>query len=121
MPLIEDLPKGFMSVRKGNRGFSWRLDKPASIYYVNALDGGDPKNDVEFRDEIFQLDSPFDMAPIKILKTENRYYRISWCDESLAIAFDYWWNNRNTKTYLFWKSSTIKENSNNSAFVYHIN
>ena len=109
VPLIEDLPKGFMSVRKGNRGFSWRLDKPASIYYVNALDGGDPKNDVEFRDEIFQLDSPFDMAPIKILKMENRYYRISWCDESLAIGFDYWWNNRNTKTYLFNPSKPMEE------------
>ena len=37
IPLIEDLPKGFMSVRKGARSFSWRLDKPASIYFVSAL------------------------------------------------------------------------------------
>ena len=101
VPLIEDLPKGFMAVREGKRGFSWRLDKPASIYYVNALDRGDPKNDVEFRDEVSQLDAPFDKNPIKILKTKNRYYRISWCNDTLAIGFDYWWNNRNTKTYLF--------------------
>ena len=24
-----------------------------------------------------------------------------WCNDSIAIASDYWWNNRNTKTYIF--------------------
>ncbi len=28
VPLIEDLPKGFMAVRKGKRRFSWRNDMP---------------------------------------------------------------------------------------------
>lgn len=100
-PLIEDLPKGFMAVRKGDRSFSWRLDKPSSIYFVRALDDGDPVNEVEFRDEVFQLDAPFKEDPVSILKTQNRYYNMSWCNDTLALAFDYWWNNRNTKTYLF--------------------
>ncbi|MEN8249897.1 MAG: S9 family peptidase, partial [Bacteroidota bacterium] len=38
VPLIEDLPKGFMSVRKGKRSFSWRSDKAASLVYAEALD-----------------------------------------------------------------------------------
>jgi len=101
IPLIEDLPKGFMAVRKGDRSFSWRLDKPSSIYFVRALDDGDPVNEVEFRDEVFQLDAPFKDDPVSILKTQNRYYNMSWCNDTLALAFDYWWNNRNTKTYLF--------------------
>ena len=101
IPLIEDLPKGFMAVRKGDRSFSWRLDKPSSIYFVRALDDGDPDNEVEFRDEVFQLDAPFKEDPVSILKTQNRYYNMSWCNDTLALAFDYWWNNRNTKTYLF--------------------
>ena len=101
IPLIEDLPKGFMAVRKGDRSFSWRLDKPSSIYFVRALDDGDPDNEVEFRDEVFQLDAPFKDDPVSILKTQNRYYNMSWCNDTLALAFDYWWNNRNTKTYLF--------------------
>tara|TARA_Y100001970_G_scaffold171364_1_gene209453 strand:- start:1220 stop:3643 length:2424 start_codon:yes stop_codon:yes gene_type:complete len=100
-PLVEDLPKGFMAVRKGDRSFSWRLDKPSTIYFVRALDGGDPKNNVEFRDEIFQLEAPFVGDSYSILKTRNRYYNISWCNDTLALGFDYWWNNRNTKTYLF--------------------
>ena len=101
IPLIEDLPKGFMSVRKGARSFSWRLDKPASICFVSALDGGDPQVESEFRDELFQIDAPFNSDPISLLKTINRYYRSSWCNDTLAIVSDYWWSNRNAKTYLF--------------------
>ena len=101
VPLIEDLPKGFMAVRKGKRNFSWRNDKPSSIYYSIALDEGDPENKVSFRDEIFQLDAPFQGAPLSLIKTENRYYKILWCNDSVAVANDYWWNNRNTKSYLF--------------------
>ena len=41
-PLTEDLPKGFMAVRKGKRSIQWRADKPATLYWVEALDGGDP-------------------------------------------------------------------------------
>ena len=101
VPLIEDLPKGFMAVRKGKRNFSWRNDKPSSVYYSIALDEGDPENKVSFRDEIFQLDAPFQGAPLSLIKTENRYYKILWCNDSVAVANDYWWNNRNTKSYLF--------------------
>ena len=109
VPLIEDLPKGFMAVRKGDRSFSWRLDKPSTICFVRALDGGDPKIDVEFRDEIFQLEAPFNVDPTSVLKTKNRYYDISWCNDTLALGFDYWWNNRNTKTYLFNPSISTKQ------------
>tara|TARA_B100000315_G_scaffold237762_1_gene254859 strand:+ start:61 stop:2469 length:2409 start_codon:yes stop_codon:yes gene_type:complete len=101
VPLIEDLPKGFMAVRKGKRNFSWRNDKPASVYYSIALDEGDPENEVSFRDEIFQLDAPFQHTPISLIKTENRYYNILWCNDTVAVANDYWWDNRNTKSYLF--------------------
>ena len=101
IPLIEDLPKGFMSVRKGARSFSWRLDKPASIYFVSALDDGDPQVESEFRDELFQIDAPFNADPSSLLKTKNRYYKSLWCNDTLAIVSDYWWNNRNEKTYLF--------------------
>ncbi|MGB0839494.1 MAG: prolyl oligopeptidase family serine peptidase, partial [Chitinophagales bacterium] len=101
VPLIEDLPKGFMSRRTGKRNFSWRDDKPASVIYVEALDGGDPAKEVDYRDEVFQLDAPFKGAGKSILKTKNRYRYIIWGDDNTAIAYDYWWNDRNTKTYVF--------------------
>jgi hypothetical protein len=54
VPLIEDLPKGFMAERMGMRDLSWRSDKPATLIYAQVLDGGDPENVVEYRDEVFQ-------------------------------------------------------------------
>jgi len=101
VPLIEDLPKGFMSTRKGRRNFNWRSDKPATLYFVEALDEGDPENKVDFRDEVFQLDAPYNGNPKSILKTINRFSGIQWANDNTAIAYDYWWNSRNTKTYLF--------------------
>lgn len=101
VPLIEDLPKGFMSVRTGKRDFRWRNDKPATLIYTEALDGGDPENKVDFRDEIFELESPYNGNGRSILKTINRVYDIEWGNNSIAIAHDYWWNTRNTKTYIF--------------------
>ncbi len=99
--LIEDLPQGFMAVRTGKRYFSWRGDQPASLTYAVALDGGDPENKVDFRDEVFQLDAPFKGDGKSILKTINRYSGIEWGNENMAVAYDYWWNDRNTKTYTF--------------------
>ncbi|MFO7864612.1 MAG: prolyl oligopeptidase family serine peptidase [Salinivirgaceae bacterium] len=101
VPLTEDIPQGFMSVRKGKRRISWRNDKPATLVYVEALDGGDAENEVEHRDEAFTWKAPFDGEPSSLLKTINRYSGIIWGDDQVAIAYDYWWNTRNMKTYVF--------------------
>jgi dipeptidyl aminopeptidase/acylaminoacyl peptidase len=101
VPLIEDLPKGFMAVRKGRRDLEWRNDKPATLVFAVALDKGDPQNEVEYRDEVFQLEAPYNGAPVSLLKTINRYAGIDWCNDQVAVAEDNWWNSRNTKTYVF--------------------
>ncbi|WP_435625068.1 prolyl oligopeptidase family serine peptidase [Flagellimonas sp.] len=109
VPLIEDLPKGFMAVRMGMRSVSWRDDKAATLVYVQALDGGDPENKVEYRDEVFQLEAPFNTQGTSMIKLKNRYYQIEWGNENMAIAYDYWWNTRNLKGYLFDPSNASKE------------
>lgn len=101
VPLIEDLPQGFMAVRKGKRRFSWRDDQASTLIYAQALDEGDPKNEVEYRDEVFELKAPFKGNGKSILKVNNRFSGIEWGDKNTAIAYDYWWNTRNTKSYLF--------------------
>ncbi|MDT8393348.1 MAG: prolyl oligopeptidase family serine peptidase [Bacteroidales bacterium] len=109
VPLIEDLPKGFMSCRTGKRNFSWRSDKPSTLIYVVALDEGNPENETEYRDEVFELEGPFDGEPESILKTINRFSGITWGNDHMAIAYDSWWNTRNTKTYLFNPSNPTAE------------
>lgn len=95
VPLIEDLPQGFMAVRTGPRDIQWRNDKPNTIVYAEALDGGDPETEVTHRDKLMQLEAPFDGDAEQILKTEDRFYRFIWSDDSTAVAMDYWWNTRN--------------------------
>lgn len=109
IPLIEDLPQGFMAERTGMRDLSWRNDKPATLVYVEALDGGDPQNEVPYRDEVFELEAPFNGQGKSILKTKNRFSWIQWGNDDIAIAHDRWWNDRNTKTYLFDPSNPEKE------------
>jgi dipeptidyl aminopeptidase/acylaminoacyl peptidase len=109
LPLIEDLPKGFMAVRKGRRNISWRNDKAATLVFAEALDEGDPEKDVAYRDEVFQLEFPFNGSPVSLLKTINRYSGIYWCNEQVAVAMDRWWNTRNAKTYLFNPSDASSE------------
>ena len=100
-PLEEVRPKGFMAVAKGKRYISWRKDQPASLYYVEALDEGDPEVDVPYRDALFQWAAPFDRAPTLLTKLKNRYAGVIWGNTATAIVYDSWWNNRNAKTYYF--------------------
>lgn len=100
VPLIEDLPQGFMAERTGKREIRWRNDKPATLTWVEALDGGDPGIDVPFRDEVFQQDAPFNGPITSLLKTKDRFAGITWGNSTTAIAYDRWWNTRNTRTYV---------------------
>lgn len=109
VPLIEDLPQGFMAVREGRRNLSWRSDRPATLIYCEALDGGDPEKEVAYRDEVFELAAPFEGQGKSILKTINRFSGIDWGNDQMAIAYDYWFNNRNRKTYLFNPSDAAQE------------
>ena len=100
LPLNEVMPKGFMSVRQGKRSLRWRADKPASLFFVQALDEGDQANEVEFRDELFTWDAPFDRNPTSLVKTPQRFGGIIFGDSQAAIVYDQWYDTRNIKTYL---------------------
>ncbi len=101
VPLIEDLPKGFMSVRQGRRNISWRNDQAATLAFAEALDGGDAAKEVEYRDQVSELAAPFDGEARPLFKSINRVYNLMWGDDDNALAIDYWWNTRNVKTYWF--------------------
>ena len=51
-PLQEERPKGFMSTQQGPRRIAWRADRPHTLYWAEALDGGDPAVEVEYRDVV---------------------------------------------------------------------
>lgn len=109
VPLIEVLPQGFMSTTDGKRSLGWRNDKPATLYWVEALDGGDPEVEVPYRDAVYQVNAPFTGEKELLVKTINRYAGITWGNDTYAIAMDRWFSNRNTKTYVFNPSNNQEE------------
>lgn len=100
-PLLDNLPVGFMATFEGKRNINWRSDKPSTLYWVEALDNGDPEVIAEYRDEVFQVEAPFDGTPISLVKTIGRYAGILWGNDTYALINDNWWNTRNAKTYIF--------------------
>lgn len=100
VPLTEIMPKGFASTRTGKRSMQWRDDKPASLVFAEALDGGDQSVKAEKRDEIFSWDAPFSSQPESLFKTNQRYAGIQFTNSDYAIISDSWYDTRNTKSYL---------------------
>lgn len=99
IPLNEILPKGFSSVRKGKRSIGWRPDVAATLFYTEALDGGDQAVEVDFRDEVFTWDAPFTESPKSLVKLVNRYGGFDWGDKDNAFVYEHWYDTRNIKAH----------------------
>ncbi|MBC9910547.1 alpha/beta hydrolase family protein [Chitinophaga varians] len=85
-PLDEVRPKGFDAASNYPRDYQWRNDAPATICWVQALDGGDPKKEVPFRDVVNTLDAPFTAAPVELVKTKDRFDAVLWGNSQLALV-----------------------------------
>lgn len=69
------------------RSFEWRNDKPATVAWAEALDGGDPKGkNLDYLDAVYQLEAPFTGEKQLVVKTPKRYRGIQWCDDNFAIV-----------------------------------
>ncbi|OVA16766.1 Peptidase S9 [Macleaya cordata] len=102
LPLAEDIPIAFNSVRKGRRSINWRADKPSTLYWVETQDGGDAKVEVSPRDIVYtQPADALDGEQAEVLhKLDLRYGGISWCDDSLALVYESWYKTRRTRTWV---------------------
>jgi len=98
-PLQDKVPISFDAVEDGKRNIMWRNDKPATLLWSEAPDGGDPSKESKFRDQLLQSDFPFNQNK-SICFLKNRFYDITFGNDNLAIVMDYWWKDRNVKTYM---------------------
>jgi dipeptidyl aminopeptidase/acylaminoacyl peptidase len=92
LPLAETIPIG--GVREGPRGMRWRVGDSHTLVWLEALDGGNPKAEVDHRDRIVISNPPFDGDPIEVARTELRIGggrfggSLSWTDQgSAALVF----------------------------------
>ena len=87
-PLQENLPVG--GTFTGPRSFEWQPTAPHSLVWAEALDDGDPRRDVPFRDRIMCLDDPLGSEAVPLIETAERFSGITWSpDPGEFIIFDY--------------------------------
>ena len=73
-PLADQVPTH--GERTGPRQVTWRPTAPHTLYWLEALDGGDPVAEVPHRDRIMRLEAPFTGEPEEVFKAEHRI--LSW-------------------------------------------
>ena len=98
IPLADNIPLGFSATIKGPRGHAWRADAPATLYWAEAQDGGDPKVKVDVRDKVFIATAPFTQTT-ELVSLPLRYAGITWGDNQRAWVYESWWADRKERTY----------------------
>ncbi len=99
LPLREEVPIGFGAVPTGPRSFEWRADAGATLVWVEARDGGDPRAEAPVRDEVLTLAAPFAGDPRPLAALALRYGGTEWGTDDLALVGEYWWKTRQSRTW----------------------
>ncbi len=76
LDVSDEVPR--QGVPAGPRHASWSESAPASLAWVEALDGGDPVAPAEHRDRVMRLDAPFAGEPDQVLLLRHRC--LGWAD-----------------------------------------
>jgi dipeptidyl aminopeptidase/acylaminoacyl peptidase len=101
---IADVPSGeqvpITGVITGPRVWRWQPRQPATLVWAEALDQGNLKNKVPYRDRIMALSAPFSAEPHELLKTEFRFTDIEWTEQGVALVSEFDRSRRWTRTWL---------------------
>ena len=100
-PMAVEQSTAFDAVDAGPRGIAWRADAPATLAWIEAMDGGDPARPMTQRDRVVTLDAPFTGAPVQHLAVATRVRGVTWMKNDVAMVTEYWWKSRMTKTWIF--------------------
>lgn len=88
LPLADQVPAG--GVPAGPRIYNWQATAAATLFWVEALDGGNTKEKAAYRDRVVTLEAPFQGTPKELTKTVNRVANLQWGDSGdVALVTDY--------------------------------
>jgi dipeptidyl aminopeptidase/acylaminoacyl peptidase len=78
LPVADQVP--IHGVPLGPRSVSWRPTAPHQLFWVEALDGGNPVAKASHRDRLLSLDAPFTEGPREVFRAEHRIepWRSAW-------------------------------------------
>lgn len=83
VPVDENIP--IEGVRTGPRNVDWKSGEAATLVWSEALDGGDPNVEAEYRDQNLAISAPFDTAPKELMKIEHRAYGMSYFSDPTRV------------------------------------
>ena len=68
------------AARRGPRNFAWRADQPATVTWMQAVEGR--RNNLG--DQLFALTAPFDAEPVLLAKLDLRLNGVFWGRDDFA-------------------------------------
>jgi len=85
LPVADQVP--VQGVALGPRSVSWRPTAPHQLFWVEALDGGNPVAKVSHRDRLMSLEAPFAGEPREVFRAEHRIepWRNAWGEGGLLM------------------------------------
>jgi len=99
LPLADQVP--IDGVPTGPRSSHWRPNEPATLVWIEALDEGNPKKKVPYRDHVMTLKAPYTAAPTEIAKLQHRFAGIRWSEQGgIVFLTDFDRDRRWTRTVL---------------------
>jgi len=93
-PLEDTIPNIHDAVETGPREAEWRSDAPATLFWVEAEDGGDPRKETAARDALFTWTAPFEGAPQKLAELPLRFRSVNWANSKALIVEARRWKDR---------------------------
>jgi len=92
LPLADQVP--IHGQRTGPRDVHWQPTAPATLVWVEALDGGDPLKKVPHRDRVLRLPAPFETSPQELTRTEHRFAGLTWGEHGTRALLIEWQRER---------------------------
>ena len=96
LALTEDEEPDADTVRKGPRQYAWRGDAPATITWIQSIEGR--KNGLG--DQLLALPAPFDADPQTLVRMDLRFQTVYWGRDDAAIVVE---AARKTRRMLMWR------------------
>jgi dipeptidyl aminopeptidase/acylaminoacyl peptidase len=88
LPVSDEVPR--QGVPTGPRAVAWQPLAPATLVWVEALDGGDPTRKVPHRERVMSLAAPFAAAPAEVTRLRQRFAGLDWtARKGVALVTEY--------------------------------
>jgi len=85
----------------GPRAYDWRPTEPATLIWVEALDGGDWNKKVPARDKVMTQSAPFASPAVELTRTEQRFKNFDWtAQRNVALLSDHDENRHWQRTFV---------------------